>query len=638
MIKAIKNHFLFINETDQLVVERLYASQRQIPLMYGILIINMLVLCRNLYGQAPLFLTVVLPGILILAGSIRMIAWIRLRPRGVKAVNARKSLGITIAVTGALSIILSIWAYLLFQHAGIHARYHIIFFIIMTIMACIFCLVSIPRASIVLACFSAIPASVFLFLLGNHTYDAIAINLIMVVGTLVFVIANRDRYFRNAVESKARLKKANARMNTLANIDPLTNFSNRRSFFNRLTIETSFSSSKPPKTLFLMLIDLDDFKPINDLYGHGYGDKILKRVSTRISKAVPSNCYFARLGGDEFGVICFTSNQAETQKLGLQILDAINKPITVEHIRTKIGGTIGVATFPDDSDIGEDLFEQADFALCYAKQFSRGHVVFFENQHSDYILSTARISKHLAVADLQTELSVRFQPIWNCATNRLVGFETLARWQSPALGNVPPDDFIPVAETSGMIHTITSIIFEKAFVEAKRWPCHLKIGLNISPIDIANEGIVETLLQLCKKHGIDSKRVTIEITETAVMKNYELSTSRLKAFREAGVSIAMDDFGAGNSSLSYLQKLPLDHVKLDKSFVQATIEDEKGKIIASTLITLCKSLGLGCIAEGIESEGQLQALQQLGCTTFQGYYFSVPLLPEQTLAFVNKQM
>ncbi|WP_162889350.1 putative bifunctional diguanylate cyclase/phosphodiesterase [Maritalea myrionectae] len=621
------------------MIERLHASQRQIPLMYGILILNMLALCHRVIGQAPLLISLVLPGVLMAIGAFRAIAWIRFKTNKISAIEARRAIKRTVLITGILAIFLVVWAFSLFGYVDIHSQYHIIFFINFTIIACIVCLVSIPQASIILLCFAALPTMFFLFLLENHVFNAIALNMTLVVGTLIFVVHNRDRYFRRGVESRGRLKSANVTMNKLANRDALTNVPNRRNFFNQLSSLVKGPPSQPPaRAFFLILFDLDDFKPLNDIYGHGFGDKVLKVVAKRLGEAVPKNSKFARLGGDEFGIIFFDRNPRAAQIFARQVVDEIKKPILIDHILTKVDATVGVSSFPKDSTTGDELFEQADFALCYAKQFSRGKIVMFEQNHAEHILSAARLTKFLTDADLANELSVRFQPIWNCAEMKLIGFETLARWESPILGSVPPNEFIPAAESSGFITTITSIIFEKALMAATNWPKDLKIGLNISAVDISNDDTVKVVEKLCEKYGIEKRRVTIEITETAAMQDFERSNHCLSEFKKAGMSIAMDDFGTGNSSLSYIQNLPLDHVKLDRSFVQSAEGETKGRQIASTVIELCKALELGCIAEGIESEAQLKAIQLLGCKAFQGYYFSVPMQPDQTLSYIEKHL
>ncbi|MCF4098355.1 putative bifunctional diguanylate cyclase/phosphodiesterase [Maritalea mediterranea] len=633
--KKAFDYFSFANENDEVLIERLHAAKRQVPLMYSILIVNMAVLCFCLYGNAPFVLTVPIPGALILGGVIRMLTWVKLDINRLEASEARRFLRGVFWSLCALILLLNAWAFVVFVQVDLECKYHILFFMVFTIAGCMFGLTALPQAPMLILFLATIPAAVFLFLQEERIFSEIAFNMVMVVTLLLSIISNHDKYFRREVESRARLKKSNAKMNKLANIDSLTNVPNRRSFFRKLQQEVDAGEINSTTACSLLLIDLDGFKALNDLYGHAFGDKILKLVAQRLKAEIPIDGYFGRVGGDEFAIVCAGTDVDAIGRFAQKLMTAINNPAEINGIMLKLTATMGIASYPNDCASRESLFEVADIALCHAKQFSRSEIVFFEEGHADYILSTARTTKALSDADFCSELLVNFQPVWDSKHQTLVGFETLARWHSPTIGNVPPNEFIPIAETTGIITKITKCIFEKALRAAKDWPNHLKIGLNISAVDILNQDIVDDLVHLCKKHDIDPKRITIEITETAAIQNFEGAIACLKAFKEAGMSIAMDDFGAGHSSLSYLQHLPLDHVKLDKSFVQSIGSDTRGRHIASTLIDLCKSLQLGCIAEGIEDRSQLVELQKLGCTTFQGYFFSKPMLPDQTQSFID---
>jgi diguanylate cyclase (GGDEF)-like protein len=460
----------------------------------------------------------------------------------------------------------------------------------------------------------------------------------------VMIVSKYNRDFADLIEAKQTLQQqqheaeALSDINrSLANMDALTGLPNRRWFFD--TLSEKFEQAKTSgKAVAVGVIDLDGFKPVNDLYGHSAGDKVLIEVAARLRALATPTLQVARLGGDEFGLILsgpFSSMDVLLK--GKAICDSLRRPYSALGFVAQVSGSAGFSDVTGAPSKAEHLFEQADYALNYAKRSLRGQVVLFSDEHESEIRDLSIIDQNLRSADLQQELSLVYQPIFNTQTKTTLGFEALARWKNATLGDVPPMTFIRAAERSGMINEITEILLAKLLATAACWPEDIRLSFNLSVHDISSPRTVDRILGQIAGSGIDPARLDFEITETALMHDFDQARETLHRLRSVGCKIALDDFGTGHSSLSYVHQLPLDKIKVDRSFV-CNIETEKTcRDVTRTIVDLCRNLELACVVEGVETIGQQTLVTQAGCTVMQGYLFSKPMLLEDTIEFLAQE-
>jgi diguanylate cyclase (GGDEF)-like protein len=384
------------------------------------------------------------------------------------------------------------------------------------------------------------------------------------------------------------------------------------------------------------VLDLDGFKPVNDAYGHAVGDQVLIEVGRRLRQRCGDKFFAARLGGDEFGIVIDRDMvEDEMVEFGKNICALLQLPFVLPDVTAQLSGSIGFAQFPEGGRDASVLFERADYALYYAKQHCRGMPTIFSARHETAIRESSLIEQTLRHADLTRELSLAYQPIIDLATRRPTGFEALARWHSPTLGSIAPNVFIKLAERSELISQLSEILLHKTLEAMRSWPPFLSVAFNLSTRDIATNNTIARIRDIVTYSGIAPARIEFEITETAVMRDFEQARAALHALKEFGARIALDDFGTGYSSLSYVSRLPLDKIKIDRSFIAEIETDGTCSSIVKSMIDLCRNLKLECVIEGIETSAQLEILSGLGCRTAQGFYFARPMPASEIAAYVE---
>ena len=440
-----------------------------------------------------------------------------------------------------------------------------------------------------------------------------------------------------ALKSHQKQLKDLAKLNELlANNDELNGLSNRRHFTAGL--EELIAQSKDTNSKFTLgLLDLDGFKRINDVYGHPVGDDLLKEVAQRLSKILSDSCMLARLGGDEFGFVCKeATSEDQIQDLTSELSNVLAEPYCINGDQLRLSASIGVATYPDAAEERSLLFKRADFALYHAKNNEKGASVTFSQEHEERISRQAVLDLTFREADWERELYLEFQPIYSFASEEIRAMEALARWESPRLGIVPPDQFIGIAENAGLIMRVSRILFRKALAAAKEWPSSVRLSFNLSPLEFASRAHAAALITEIKKADFDPKRVVFELTENAMIQDTQSVKDILKLFRRHGIRIALDDFGSGFSSLSHLAQMPIDIVKIDRTFLDGLTVKRKNRAMLQGIVRLCRDMSLLTVLEGVETDLQMHSIKHAGVDFVQGYLFSRPLGQDSILELISE--
>lgn len=460
---------------------------------------------------------------------------------------------------------------------------------------------------------------------ASHTSAAV-LEQYLFIGVAASVVAIGMSYLlrkalRLQVSARLKADALSEHAQYLAATDMLTSLPSRRRIFDE--IEGEVANGQP---FWLGLIDLDGFKAINDAYGHALGDELLEAVAARIRHLLTADTRFGRLGGDEFAwLLPGDLSRAEVEEAARDLILTISQPYVVAGRQVHVGATIGFCQCPTMASGSAEIYENADYALYAAKDSRRGDVLVFSADHQLAMSDASALERALREADIEAEFRLQFQPQFSIASGRIVGFEALARWDSPALGPVRPDVFIRAAERSGKIIELTRSLLRKALAEAATWPENVSMSFNLSANDLADPSMAPSLLSAISASSMSPARVQFEITETSVMRDVTRSKAVLERLATAGCSIALDDFGSGYSSFGYLNQLPLDTLKIDRSFIRQITTSPVSREIVAGMLRLCRTLGLTCVLEGVETTEELEILRALGADVIQGYLFGAPM-------------
>jgi diguanylate cyclase (GGDEF)-like protein len=430
-------------------------------------------------------------------------------------------------------------------------------------------------------------------------------------------------------------KESEARIAHLALHDPVTELPNRRLFLE-LGHKAISVAQRGGEKLAVLVLDIDEFKLVNDVYGHEAGDLVLRTVSERITHALREADVCARFGGDEFTVLQTAISQP-TQTLSLveRLLDVLHEPVEWHGAQIEIGVSIGVALYPDDGTTLEPLLRNADTAMYRAKASGKRTSRFFEPQMNAALVARRRLEMRLRQAIANGALTVDYQPLVGAEDRAPVAFEALVRWTDEELGVVSPSEFIPVAEETGLVTAIGDFVLRRACADAKHWPQHLRVAVNLSAAQFRRRELTQSVSAALAESGLPANRLELEITETLLIENREDATRQLDSLRSLGVRVAMDDFGTGYSSLSYLQSFPFDTLKVDRLFVAKLPADPQSLAIVQAVVSMGRSLGMRVVAEGVETEVQAALLTTLLCDDLQGYLVARPMAAHQVQAFLN---
>lgn len=436
----------------------------------------------------------------------------------------------------------------------------------------------------------------------------------------------RSKDLREAVEAYEQAERTAQRN---ANTDPATGLANRRELLRELSDEL-----EAKRNGVLLLLDLDHFKRVNDLHGHLAGDQLLKSVAETLIAAAPEAGCCARIGGDEFALMLNGASAKDAEKVAEAILARLATPVQTDGAQLMVSASIGLAATGKLAK-PEDVLRESDVALYAAKRAGRNQFAWFDQQLDKELSERLSMEEDMRLGIPQGEFVPFFQPLIDLSTRDLVGFEALARWRSPKRGFLEAEHFIDVAESTGLVGPLTMSVIEQALKEARGWPSHLKIAVNISPAQFRDGRLAEQVIKMLTTTGFPTHRLEIEITEAALLEDRDQVLTIIRSLKNVGISVTLDDFGTGYASLAQVNSLPLDRIKIDKSFISTVVKSEQTAAIVSTIASLGHQLNVPITAEGVESEQIRNELQKYGCSEAQGWLFGRAVSADSVRTFLG---
>ena len=417
--------------------------------------------------------------------------------------------------------------------------------------------------------------------------------------------------------------EAEAKIKHLAHHDALTDLPNRVAFYEQ--IDAILAHLRRNEGIAVLSLDLDHFKSVNDTLGHPIGDRLLQGVAGRIRSCIRDEDVVARLGGDEFAIVQVPSEGlSNITSLAVRLIEAVSMPFSIDGHQVVVGASIGIAVAPSDSDVPDTLMKNADLALYRAKADGGGVYRFFEIEMDTRMQARRALELDLRKAIINGEFELYYQPITNVKTRQITSFEALVRWHHPDRGMIPPLEFIPIAEETGLIVPLGEWIIRQACADAVLWPGDITVAVNLSPAQFKSRNLVPSVFNALAASGLPASRLELEITEMVLVQESDGAFETLHRFRDIGIGIAMDDFGTGYSSLGYLRSFPFNKIKIDKSFIRDLPTKKDNMAIVRAVVGLSSSLGIITTAEGVETVEELASVAAEGCNEVQGYLFSTP--------------
>lgn len=473
-------------------------------------------------------------------------------------------------------------------------------------------------------CFASLPLSVGLLV----SLEPLKIVLAIVI--MLFVVAMMDITLQTygvilkattVSREKAALAEHHA---AIARRDDLTGVANRTAFRERFEARLQ-ALNGGTRWLAIHWIDLDRFKEINDSFGHLAGNALLAAVAHRLDNAFGHSGIVARLGGDEFAVVCEVEQRGDAVTIGHRIIELVERPVQHDGRQLRVGASLGIAIAPADGADADTLLKNADLALYRAKDSGRGQMCFYEPLMDEKVERSRDLAAEMQGALERGEFHLEFQPIFDLAGERILSCEALLRWTNRRHGSIPPSEFIPIAEDNGLIVAIGSWVIREACRVASTWPGEIKIAVNLSPIQLRSANLPMVIMSALATSRLDANRLELEVTESVLLDDIEASLAALDAINRLHVRTTLDDFGTGYSSLSYLTKFPFQTLKIDRTFITDLEQSPASVAIVQTVIELAAKLGMRTVAEGVETQAQLDQLRRTRCDAVQGYLLAKPM-------------
>ncbi len=623
-----------------LIAVRYRALQRQIPLLYTIILTNYIGF--NLLVGIDFARSQHRINLLVLFVVFRLAYWLRQRNRELDHEAMLRELKKTYVFAATICALFAFWALRLSFISDPTQLSYVVLFASLAALGAAYGLSSFPRAARLPLLLIALPLSVRLILHGEvHTIaTGVSLGLVTILILRLLNIHNlgltelvRSRSVVEAERERARQAEESARAEQVkakevANTDALTGLANRRAFIAALDAELGRAGRERP--VALVLVDLDGFKPVNDTFGHATGDSVLREVGGRLREAGGPESFVARMGGDEFALLVpQCTGRGGATRLGSRIAEALKRPYRVEGREFRLSGGCGILLIEPDADDVTQALGRCDTALYAAKERGRGEFALFTAEMERVNQRRAALERALSERGVIDEIRLVYQPIFELETRRLHSLEALARWQHPDLGLISPGEFIPITEQINVVEAIGATLLQRSAAEAAgHWPEGVRLSFNLSAVQLCSANSAARILASLAAAGLAPERLSLEVTETALLADFESARRNLRTVRKAGARIVLDDFGAGFASLSYLREVDFDGIKLDGGLVARAGDGGSGFRLLRGVVDLCASLGVPCIAEHIETEEQLALLLRLGCRFGQGYLLGAPMSAE----------
>lgn len=619
---------------------RAYAlslSQR-LPLLYLVVVLDLILLTFRFLGHAPAILVATGPAFCAFVIA-RAYYWLPHRVRGRSVEQMERDLDVMSRIGGLGGLLFVSWGLALYPFGDAAARSLVHYLLAVTMISGILGLTHAPQTALRLALSFMVPSSIFFLAAGHPNAVYVTLVQIFVIAILLFVTQGHHRDFVQLELSRqelvAREREAAhlaGEARALATIDALTGGFNRRAILDRLEQEllAAAADDGAARCPWLALIDLDGFKHVNDTYGHAAGDEALKVISRRID-ALPGVVAHGRLGGDEFAVIFDAELEGPAvAAAAAELIDAIRVEIPHNGACLRLSASVGLHRICAQGVSG--ALERADAALYKAKKLGDGTVVLFGPEDEVALQQRIDVTRRFNDCPLDDRLRLLYQPICNAQDGSVVAVEALARWSPDGVNWQTPATFLSVAEATRRTGELTLTVLARALAECRPWETGIGVAINLSPRDVVHDGAAATIAAVVRDAGASPQSVTLEVTERAILADPRRAALQLRAFRDHGFRIALDDFGAGWSSLSQLRELPFDMIKLDRTLSAALPSDPGARAIAGMIVALAWQLGIDCTLEGVETEEQRAAARALGITLMQGYLFGHPGTIAEALA------
>ena len=614
-------------------------TAKRLPLLYCVILFNIVLLATGFHGTAPLWLTVWIPAVLFGLVAMRAIHWLpgRVARRSNPAIEGDMRRMSVIGPVG--SFVLAMWGLALYPYGNLGQQSLVHYITAITCFSGILGLAQSPVTALRVGLVVMIPSTVF-FLLQDHP-NRWAVSAMQCVVTVLLMMITRRHFgdfvalelsrseLAEQVGVSARQAETNRRQ---ATVDSLTGVANRRAILARLGDALADSETSPP---WLALLDLDGFKQVNDTYGHGAGDAVLCTVTERIEQ-VDQVSDFGRLGGDEFALLLPGELSVETvQKVLGELSAVIREPIRHGDESLRIACSIGIRR-TQRGDKAADCIERADAALYKAKGAQTGWIAEFTPADERALAERRAITRVFNSADLESQIALVYQPIVDADSGATVGFEALARWSPDGREWLLPGRFVHLAEATGRIGELTRVVLAKSLAECRAWEHGCSLSINLSARDILSDDAAEWIGAIVAAAAAPPAAIVLEVTESALLTDYNRAAANLVALRNQGFRIALDDFGTGQSSLSHVHRLPLDQLKIDQGFARDLARDPGARAITGTIVALARQLGLTCTIEGIETVEQQIAARALGVRHMQGWLFGRPAPAAEALGRLSQ--
>ena len=602
---------------------------KQVPTLYGVLLINTIVLCYSVYGAVPVLLSVVVPGIFLSLVVVRATIWLARKDVSPSEERITQYLQSTTVIAGVVSMGLGVWSVALLQWEVGDTPF-VTLFIAFGAIACTYCLSSLPKAAFATVFFSVTPVIFVLLTSGVHMKIAAGVNLLLIFLLILRLVVHQYNHLIESVTSRSQVK-------ALAYSDSLTGLPNRRAFTECLE-QTVDSASKNAKTVAVALIDLDGFKAINDTFGHASGDDVLIQAGVRLQKICQDCQMVARLGGDEFAVLMVADEASEKfDDTGNRIVQEMSRPFSLSDSNLRLSASVGLASQSLHDSSALAVMSRADVALYEVKNHGGKAMSWFLPTMAVRLKRRIIIEQSLRETNPAPTIEVVFQPIFDVQTKKIACFEALARWNHPQLGPIPPLEFIEIAEQTDSIAALSEQIFDAAIREATGWDPAIGLSINLSGVDLSRASTPLMILSLCNRHGFDPRRLEVEVTETSLLSDFDTAREQLDLLRKTGIRVALDDFGSGFACITYLQQIKFDRVKIDGELIADIIHSRDARRLVQGIIQLCSAIGAPSTAEKVECKDQVAVLGGLGCDRLQGYYLSPPITKDKAQELANSQ-